>query len=73
MPKYKITITEVGTKEQSAGKEWTVIKEIDGKPVYGYTPEITKILPIERVIYEQTLGDDQVDIGDLVRHINRIG
>jgi len=66
---YKITITEMGTETRTAGKEWKEGVDAEGK--YGYTPEIEKILPYEKTIFEQTVKT--LDLSAVVSVVNGIG
>ena len=71
---FKIEITEIVDKEQRVGKDWEVIgeeyKEGDERPTkkYGYTPEITKMKTVERVVLMQHV--DEMDLGEVIKAIN---
>lgn len=72
--RYTVTIKAIVEREETVGKEWTVIgQEMDeatGKPkdVRGYTPETTKTVRRELEIYEQTV--DCLDVAAVVSVVN---
>jgi hypothetical protein len=67
--RYKIVITEFTTEEKVRGKEW---KPVNGNPDidYKYTPEITKQIDVERILYTQ--NTDELDIVHVIKAVNAI-
>ena len=65
--RYKIEITEIATEKQICGREW---KPVNGNPDvdYAYTPEIEKLVRVERKIYTQ--DTESLDIAKVIIAVN---
>ena len=74
--RYKVTVTATTQKKQITGKDWAPISQEfeqgreKAKDVYGYTPEIEKLVTKETQIFEQIV--DELDMRSLIGAVNKI-
>lgn len=67
---FKITIEETKVETVVIGKQWSIVREEDGKIERDYTPEVETRQTVKRTVFEQTV--ETLDIRALVSVINDI-
>lgn len=70
--KFKITIERTRTVERTVGKEWAQIGQLEnGKPEYGYTPQVQKTILESDDIYTQIV--ETLDLKAVIDAVNKPG
>ena len=73
MSRFKIVITEFTEETKTKGREWekgAATEDVDCPGGYGYTPEIQKVVDVERVVFTQNVAE--IELVDVIMAVNGI-
>lgn len=68
--RYQITIVERTFERQIVGHEWLKGGDPGNPEAFAYSPEIEKIIPVERRIFEQDV--ESLNLEDVIKAINKM-